>query len=515
MQDNSSRTRNSFINIIVSLSANGIAIIIGIIARAIFISILGIEYLGLNGLFTNIITMLSIVELGFGSAIVYNLYKPIANNDSEKIKSLMAFYKKSYRVIGILVAVIGLAIIPILPSIIGEVTIDINIIIVFSLFLADTVLSYFLSYKRSMLYANQKNYIINLIHIVYLIILNTLQLLFLYFTKNFYLYLIIKVIMRVAENACITIIVNRMYPFLKGKDSNELDKETKKDIFKKVKGLFYHQIGSFIINGTDNIIISKFLGIATVGLYANYFLIINAVQSITKQIIDAVTPSIGNLLVTEDKTKQFDIFKKIRFANFWISTFCAICLYVIMEPFINVWIGNEYMLPNIVLLVLVINFYQRTTRNTYASFKTAAGIFHEDRFVPIIESVLNIIASVILVQVIGLAGVFVGTFISSLILWCFSYPKFVYKKLFNRSYKDYIKETVSYLALFLILLFITSLFSNLIVIENNIIHVIVNIVICLLIPNFLMILAFKNTDNFKYYIGLFNKIRLKIIERSK
>ena len=375
------RIKNSMRNMITSISSNIVTIIIGLLAQAIFIKIMGIEYLGLNGLFTNIISMLGIVELGIGSAIIYNLYKPIAINDVETIKSLMNFYKKSYNIIGIVVLTIGLIIIPFLPLIIEDVTVKINVPLIYILFLLDIVFSYFLSYKRSILYASQKNYLINLIHIGYTILLNIGQLLMLFFTKNYYLYLIVKIIVRIIENLIITYIVNKEYSYLK-EDAKKLDPTIEKDIIKKVKALFFHKIGGFVVLGTDNIIISKFLGLVSVGLYSNYYMIINAVQTLFSQALVALTPSVGNLLVKENKNKTFEVFKKIRFMNFWIATFTSVCILNMMQQFITIWIGEEYLLDDIVLIILVFNLFQKLMRSTYQTFKEAAGIYYEDRFVP-------------------------------------------------------------------------------------------------------------------------------------
>lgn len=503
--ENKTRKKNSLKNMVGTILSNVLTIAIGVIAQAIFIKILGSEYLGLNSLFSNIISMLAIVEMGIGSAIIYNLYKPIADNNIEQIKSLMQFYKKSYRIIALIVTTVGLLIIPLIPSIVdinSVNNININIYLVYLLFLSDTVFSYFLSYKRSILYANQKNYTINLIHMGYTVIMNVLQLVVLFQTKNYYLYLIVKIAMRLVENIVITILANKMYPYLKDKKINKLDKKIEDDIFKKVKALFFHKIGGFVINGTDNIIISKFLGLVTVGLYSNYYLIINSVQMVFNQAIQALTASIGNMLVTESVDKQFDIFKKIRFLNFWISTFAGISILIIMDSFITIWIGSEYILPITVLMILVFNFYQRLMRSTYNAFKEAAGIYYEDRFVPIIESILNIAFSIIFVKILGLGGVILGTIASGLVIWCYSYPKYVYKKLFNRSYLNYSKETLGYLALFVILTICTYYLSTLIIFSNVWLEFISNILIALIVPNIILLLIFAKNENFKYYLNL-------------
>lgn len=503
----SERKKSSFKNMITAVSSNVLTIIVGLVAQAVFIKILGSEYLGLNGLFSNVISMLGIVELGMGSAIIYNMYKPIAENDHEKIKSLMQFYKKSYRIITLIISIIGIMIIPFIKYIVDieSITVDINVYLVYILFLLETICSYILSYKRSMLYADQKEYITNIIHIGYTILVNTMQLTFLYFTNDYYLYLIIKVMMRLVENIVISSYVNRRYSYLLDNNVTKLDSKTEKDIFQKIRALFFHKIGTFIVSGTDNIIISKYLGLVTVGLYSNYYMIINAVQTVINHIIQATRASVGNLLVTESKTKQFDIFNKIRFVNFWISCFSSICIFVIMDSFITIWIGYKFVLPTKVLLVLVINFFIVSSRSTYGAFKEAAGIFYEDRFVPIIESLLNIVLSIIFVKKFGLMGVFMGTIGSGLVLWCYSYPKYVYNKLFGRKISDYMKETIYYFIIFILIAGFTYSLAILISFDNVYLQFISNVLIALIVPNVIMLLLFSKDENFKYFINMIKR----------
>ena len=503
----SERKKSSFKNMITAVSSNVLTIIVGLVAQAVFIKILGSEYLGLNGLFSNVISMLGIVELGMGSAIIYNMYKPIAEEDHEKIKSLMQFYKKSYRIITLIISIIGIMIIPFIKYIVDieSVTVGINVYLVYILFLLETICSYILSYKRSMLYADQKEYITNIIHMGYTILVNTMQLTFLYFTHDYYLYLIIKVMMRLVENIVISSYVNRRYSYLLDNNVTKLDSKTEKDIFQKIKALFFHKIGGFIVSGTDNIIISKYLGLVTVGLYSNYYMIINAVQTVINHIIQATRASVGNLLVTESKTKQFDIFNKIRFVNFWISCFSSICIFVIMDSFITIWIGYKFVLPTKVLLVLVINFFIVSSRSTYGAFKEAAGIFYEDRFVPVIESILNIVLSIIFVKKFGLMGVFMGTIASGLVLWCYSYPKYVYNKLFGRKISDYIKETIYYFIIFILIAGFTYSLAILISFDNVYLQFISNVLIALIVPNVIMLLLFSKDENFKYFINIIKR----------
>ena len=500
------RTKNSIKNTIVSFSSNLLTIVIGLIAQGIFIKILGSEYLGINGLFSNIISMLGIVELGVGSAIIYHLYKPIVEEDIKKVKALMNFYKKCYTIIALIILTIGLMITPYLNLFIEEVTIDINISLVYILFIIEIVCSYLLSYKRSIINANQKNYLVNFIHIGYLVILNILEIIILVLTKNYYLYLGIKIVMRILENVGITLLANKLYPYLKN-NNEKLDENTKKDIFQKVKALFFHKVGGFIVLGTDNIIISKFIGIIEVGLYSNYYMIIDAIEKLFGQVIRVITPSVGNMLVKESAEKSFEIFKRVRFLNFWIATFSGISLLVVMNSFITVWIGSKYLLATCVLIVLVLNYYAKSMRSCHMIFKEAAGIYYEDRYIPLLESVLNIVASLILLKYFGLAGIFMGTIISSLALYCISNPKYVYKKLFNRSYLNYTKETLGYLSIFLVLAVITFKISRLIVINNAFLSLIINCLIAVVIPNLVLLIIFWHTDNFKYYLNLLKSFK--------
>lgn len=504
------RTKNSIKNIIVALILNLISIIIGLISQKVFISSLGTEYLGINGLFTNIISMLGIVELGLGSAIIYNLYKPVADNNKKKIKSLMHFYKISYRIIAVVVTIIGLLIIPFLGLIVKDVNISENLIIIYLLFLTDIVCSYLLTYKRSILYAYQKSYIINIVHIGYLLCMNLFQILILIYTKNYYLYLIIKIIARIIENIVITKIANKSYPILLEKDVIPLDKKTKKDIFTKIKALLLHKIGGFVVLGSDNIIISAFLGVNTVGLYSNYSMIINVLVNLSNQAFSAITASVGNLLVTSNNKKTYSVYKNIFFANTWLAGFIAIGLLVCMDSFVNIWLGERYLLSTSVLLVLCINLYLQITRYTNNSFKEAAGIYYEDRFVPIIESVVNIVMSIVLLHYFGLAGVFMGTICSNLVLHLYSYPKFVYTRLFKKNYSDYYHNFFKNFIIVTLIGGITFCISRIIVFNNLFLNLFWNIFVCLLIPNVLFFAYYRKSSELSYYANLLSNILKKI-----
>lgn len=507
------RTENSIKNSITSLLGNGISFIIAFIAQGLFIRILGVEYLGLNGLFANILTMLSIFELGIGNAIVYNLYKPIANNDKKNISALMNFYKKVYRIIALLIFISAILIMPFIKYMLKDVFVDVNIYIIYILFLCSTLTSYFMAYKRNLIIANQINYVINIIHMVYLISVNILQILLLYITKNYYLFLVVKIICQLLENIAISMYATKKFPYLLKNNNEKISKKTELDIFSRVKALIFHKVAGIIISGTDNILISKFFGLVSVGLYNNYYVIINGITIIFSQVISTSTASVGNLLVSERQEKRYDTFKKMRFLNAWISVFTAVALLLIIQPFISIWVGKEYQLEMFFVLVIVFNYFQKIQRQVYCTFKDSAGIWREDKYVPLVESALNIIFSIICLKMFGLTGIFIGTIISGLALWCYSYPKFVYKKLFNRSYIDYVKETVGYILLFVFIAIITYGVSLLVIVDNNLLQVIINTILCLIVPNMLMIIIFRKTENYKYFKELLFKIINKIFKK--
>lgn len=499
------RTKYSIKNFITITISNIVNFIFLFIAQTLFIKILGIEYIGLNGLFTNVLTVLSLFELGIGNAIIFSLYKYIHNDDKEQIKSLIQFYKKAYFIIAFSILIVGILIIPLLQFIVKDVTVDINIYIIYILFLLSTVASYILSYKRSIIIASQRSYIINIIHTIYIVLLNVVQLLVIYFTKNYYLYLIIKIIFILLENIVINIKANKEYSYLLDKNIKPLDINIKNDIVNRVKALFIHKTSAIVTNGTDNILISTFFGISTVGLYTSYNYIISCIDTFTKSVVSSASASVGDLLVDKNYKKRFQVFKRINYLNFWITSVTSVCLLLLIEPFITLWIGKEYLLETTVLVVLILNYYQSMMRSTFNVFKDAAGIWVEDKYVPLMQLSLNIISSIICLKLFGLCGVFIGTIISSFTVWFYSYPKFIYKKLFNKSYIDYYKDIFFELLKFLIIAIITFFITKIIVIDSLIISFIIKAIIAFIISNLLFILL-NDKKYLKYYIKLLKNI---------
>ena len=495
------RTKYSILNATTSFISNIVSFLFIFISQTLLIKILGIEYTGINGLFNNVLTLLNLFELGLGSSITYSLYKYVKKNDKDTIKSIMCFYKIAYRWIALIVLVIGLLLIPFLNYIV-KVSVDINIYYVYILFLINTVLTYIITYKRNLLIANQREYIISIADIIYAVVLNVIQILILIFTKNYYLYLGIKIVCVILENIVINTIINKKYPYICSKNIKKLSIKIKKNITDRVKALVVHKTSAVITNGTDNILISIFFGIKTVGLYTSYNYIISALVKLFSNALGSITPSVGNLIVENNKNNNYIAFKKVSFLNYFIAIVTSTCLLILAEPFIKLWLGKEYLLSNIVLIVLVINYFQTMMRSSYISFKDGAGIWIEDRFIPVLQSVINLASSIIFLKIFGLVGVFMGTILSSFVLWFYSYPKYVYKNLLDRSYKEYVFKFISKILVFVFIEVGVVFITKYIVVNNLILELAIKLIISLVVSLLVLIILYRKSDEYKYYKNL-------------
>lgn len=488
-------------NTIYSLISYFVILVIGFITQRIFKDSLGQEYLGLHGLFTNIMTMLSIVELGFGTAIISNMYSPVANNDIPQIKSLLQFYKKTYRVLTFLILGIGMLILPFLQLIVGETSFEVSLVTVFLFYLADTVSSYFMTYKRSIIYAYQKSYYTSFIHAIAVVIMNLLQIYILISIGNYYFYLAIRIIFRLIENVAINMLADKKFPFIREKDVQSLEQSMKTDIVTKVKGLFFHKIGTFLVAGSDNIIITMLpgMGLFYAGLYSNYLMIINQLNVITKQLFSALTASVGNLLVVEVGEKRYSVFKTLLMLNCWLYTFISISFYFISFPFIEIWMEDRnFLFESDIVLLLSINLFLQGMRLVFSTFKDAAGVFYQDRFVPLLESMVNIVVSIICGLIWGIAGVFIGTISSNLVLYIFSFPKYVYGLILNQGYQKYFRDLLNCLVKFITAFLATYCTLNLLQVANVYLQLVLNTMVCLIIPNLIMLILSYQSKEYKY-----------------
>lgn len=516
--NNESRTKSSIKNISFSMITQMVTIVLNYVCRYIFIKTLSEEYLGINGLFSNILTIFSLAELGIGSAIVYAMYKPISQNNEDKIKAYMGFYKKCYNIIALIVLCAGLLIMPYLTFFIKDganVGIS-NLHFIYFLYLLDSVFSYLYVYKSSILNAMQKNYICNRYQILCKIVMTILMCLSLILFKNFIVYLVIQILFKLITNILISFKADRMYPYIKNTKGSNLEKEESKSIFKNVYALFCNQIGNVLINGTDNIIISKYINLITVGLYSNYYLIISSVSTFIGQIFNAIVASVGNLAVSTDKENTRKLFNKIHFINFIIASFCLIMLTCCLSTFIGVSFGTKYILDKATVVIILINFYLLSMKNVVGTFKYAMGIFWNDKYSTLIRAVINVILSIIFAKSFGLVGVFLGTLVSDLLTTFWYQPHVLFKYGFNVSVSKYFKDFSKY-SLITIIEVVTCVAIILwLDLPMTIWSLIVDIGVGLVAFVIITVILFRKNEYYQFYKNMafeyVDKIRLKLVK---
>ncbi|PGZ91709.1 hypothetical protein [Bacillus sp. AFS029533] len=499
------RIRSSIINLIFAMGGQIVGLLVSFFARIVFIQVLGTEYLGLNGLFTNILSILSLVELGIGPAMTFSLYKPLAEKDTEKVKSLMGLYKKAYICIGIIVLLIGFSLTSFLEIFIKKIPNIPHIHLIFLLFVINTSISYFYSYKRSLIITDQKRYIATIYRYSFFILLNIVQIIILYLSHNFLLFLICQLIATFVENVVVSKKADKLYPYLKEKKIQKVDRPTFDQITRNIRAMVAHKLGGVVVNSTDSLIISKFVGLVGVGLYSNYQLIINALNLVTSQVFTSIIASVGNLGATETNDKKIHIFNVVFFMNFWIFGFISICLVVLINPFIELWIGKHFVLKTSIVLVLILNFYLSGMRQGVLTFRDALGIYWYDRHKPIFESIINLVGSLLLVKQYGMLGVFMGTTISTVTTCLWVEPYVLYKYGFKSSvlpfFRRYILYTIITILTGIITLALTNVFRNI-----TIINFIIQLIVCLVVPNVIFWLLFRRTDEYSYLYNVINNL---------
>ena len=505
-----SRVNNSIKNIKFALIGQIAGIAISFISRKVFVTILSSEYLGLNGLFSNILSVLSLAELGIGSAIIYSMYKPLAEKDNAKICALMAIYKKAYTYIGIFIAVTGISLTPFLNFFIKDIPDIPNIDTIYILFVANAAISYFYTYKRSLIIADQKRYITTVYRYGFYFILNIVQIIFLIITKNFLVYLGLQVLCTLLDNIFVSKKADELYPFLKENKNYKLDKKEKKNILRNVTGTVCNKIGGVVVSGTDNLLISKLVGIIEVGLYSNYYLISNALNTVYSLIFQSITASVGNLAATETNNRSEEIFNILNFFGFWIYGFSAICLVNLFNPFISIWLGDQYLFNIVIVIIISINFFITGMRRSVLIFHDAYGLYWYGKYKPLFEAVINLIASIILGIHFGVVGIFIGTTISTIATCFWVEPYILYKHGFKKSVVGYFIRYIIYLTVTLIAGVITFLLCNT-VYYSGIIGLLIRIIICAIAPNLIFILIFIRDASLK---SIINIVKNRFIKRS-
>ena len=509
------RTKNSFKNIYISMISQIIIILLGFVSRRVFLDNLGTEYLGVNGLLTNVLSLLSLAEGGIGTSIVYNLYKPLAQNDEEQVIALVQLYKKIYGILAIIVFMLGMALYPFLGIIMKSDTQIPNLFIVYLIFIIKNVLSYLNAHKWSLINADQKGYVLSRVNLIFNIITTISKILILKITKNYILFLTIELVIFIIQNIWNGRVVNSRYPYIKTKYKYKVKSETRENLIINVKSLFLHNIGGYFVFGTDNLLVGSLINVATVGLYSNYNMIIGQLNGLITNVLYGIGSSVGNLIAIEEKEKVYEIFNIIYFISFWIYSVCSIALYNLIEPFIDWAFGKGLLLDKLTLIILLINFYLTGLRVVVNIFKSKAGIFAPDKYVPLIEAIINLVSSLVLVKVMGLAGIFLGTTISTICLPFWIQAKLVYRNVFNKSVIEYFKKYFFYIILTLIAGGVTTLATSCIKQFTGFEELVIKGLICCVIPNFLFILVFYKTEEFRYLIDVIKNLLNEINTTNK
>ena len=511
------RKKNAVRNMFTGVSLKLITIFFPFVIRTMIIKTIGIEYLGLNSLFTSILQILSLSELGFGSAIVFSLYKPLAEDNEALVNAILNYYRKIYFIIGVIICVVGLCLLPFLDVFIsGSVPVNVNLYILYLMYLFNTCISYFFfAYKQAIILAQQRNDIDNNIATICATLKYILQILFLFLFKNYYLYVILIPIFTLVENLVRSRYIDKKFP--QYKCEGVLTSEEKKELFKKVFGLLLNKLSQACRNSFDSIILSAFLGLEMLAIYQNYYYIITALLSFISILVISVSGGIGNSIAVETVEKNYSDFKKYYFIYNWLSGWCACCLLCMFQPFVTLWVGKEYTLPIQVVFLICVYFYVLCIGNVTYTYREAAGLWWQDKYRPLVESLFNLIFNFILVLKFGVSGVVLSTILSMLLVnipWA-SY--ILYKHYFKKSCKEYLKKIFVNIILMCIIsiftYFICFLFKN--HIHNYVYMLIMNGIICLIVPNLIYYLIYFNSKEFNDVKILFQKICLVFIRTGK
>lgn len=499
MNQQNGRTDQVTKNVMSSFAAQVITMLLSFLTRTVFIKVLSSEFLGIGSLFSSILTVLSLSELGISSAIMYALYKPLADHDEKTISSLMEFYHRAYKLIGLTVLLIGMTLLPFLGYLVKDNSTPVNIRIIFSLYVAESVSTYWvLAYKQTLLEADQKKYRITNVNTIISSTTFVLRIILLVLLRHkptvaFYAYLVVGIIDKIIAQILVARIVDKTYPMLKTKKVEKLTAAQRRPIFQNVAGVFISKISGIMLTSTDNILISAFINIASVGRYSNYLAVRSYVVKPIGIIFDSMTASVGNYCATESIEKQESFFNTIQFAYFWIYGFCGISLWILLNPFIGgIWLGHDYLLSGTAVSLIVLNFLLDGLAGAVVKFRTANGLYWQAKYRYLFSAIFNGVVSYLLVKPFGIEGVLLGTTASILIMISFD-PIIVFRHIFKKSPFKYYLSYLNYLLLTIATGTVVHLFT-IPFSKYTLPNFIIKVFLCVIIPNGLWGLIFKNTQ---------------------
>lgn len=508
-----SRTENASRNIVWGILSKVISLGLPFVTRTVVIYTMGMQYVGLGSLFTSILQVLSFAELGIGSALVFSMYKPIAEGDDDKVCALLNFYRKTYRVIGCVILTFGLLMMPFLQYLIaGDLPNDINLQVLFLIYLLNNVLGYFLfAYKQSLFTASQRTDVISKIGMGLQLFSSIAQILALVLLHNYYAYAAVIPAITCLNNICVGVLTDKYYPQYKCK--GEIEKEELHSIEKKVGGMVFQKIGGIVLTSVDTIVISAFLGLTSLALYQNYYYIITALFGFLTVIMQSIIAGVGNSVVSETVSKNYSDFKKFNFIYIWIVSWCTTCLLCLYQPFMQIWVGTENMFGMEMVVLFALYFFVHKWCDMLYVYQEACGIWWETKFVPIIAAIVNLVVNIILVKTIGLPGILISTIVSVVFIYDTGYAKVLFKTYFtsvDNGLKQYWNRQIRYILTASIACVITVAVCSLLTMESAWLRLIVNGIICVLIPNTVFVLAWKGLPEFVYAKYMLDKFSRKL-----
>ncbi len=508
-----SRTSNSLKNVRYATLLKLLVVVVNFLARRVFITVLTDEYLGLNGTFANILSVLSLAELGVGTAITFSMYQPLAEHDDERLLSLMALYRKYYRIIGCVIAVVGAALTPALPYLIHDIPNVPHIEIIYLMFVFDSAMSYFFVYKQSIIIADQKQYIVTTYQNITAVCMVLVQIVLLLITKNYFVYLGVKLVSTLTNNMLLARKADKLYPFLKKKEIQPLPADVQQGISRNIRATMMHRIGSVVVFETDNVLIMYFIGAIAVGFYSNYLMITRGLQDIYILIYRAITASVGNLCAEEDKSHAQAVFWKLDFFTRWLYGFSSICLLVLLNPFISsVWLKENYLFSMPIVLLMCVNFYVTGLRQSSLTFRDAMGLYWYDRYKAIFESLINLVVSVILAIPYGIVGIFIGTFVSTMTTCFWIEPYMLFKHGFHANVGAYFRKYGLH-TLYTVIIGAGTWYLASLLPELGFLPFVGKLFICAIVPNLCYWLIYGRTEEFRYAVDLLKSRLGAILKR--
>lgn len=499
---NQSRTNTAIITIISNTGAQVLTLLLEFAVRSVFIYKLGEAYLGVSGLFQNVLGILSLAELGVGAAITYYLYKPAATNDTKRLKSLIHLYKRCYNLIGGIILLLGILLMPFLPNLVNmEVELPVNLYVIYFLYLLNSALTYLLfAYKTALFTAYQQMYKIAGVQAVTKLVSSSLSIILLLCTGNFYAYLLCLIFGTVLQNLLPSHIANRNFPFLKEKDYTKVDRLELKVIFKNIYGVFVFKIGDASLYSTDNILVSMICGTVVVGYLSNYNLIVRGVGTIYSAVVNAILPSVGNLNAEAGDEKQLKRFYEMNFLHAWLLTFFSVSLMVLLQPFVRLWTqhaGNAgYVLPMSIPFLLGLNFWIQCYMQIVGQYKSTKGLFWYGKYFQLLEGAANILLSILLGKLWGLFGIIVATTISMVFIGFLPYPYFMFHYGYHKSiFPFYLVAVKDFLLL--ITCYIAIQVMSLWIIQTTVLTLLYQGTLCVIVTNLIIYLVRRKTPEMR------------------